>query len=303
MNPSLRAKLATGILRELDGLPSRDEMDIIFRVFGLRVPERSGYGDREEPFILADAPDDVLLGIADYLKIPVDIGNTGFAAPECWSASDFRVFISHVSSKKDAASGLSRAVSRFGFDGFVAHQDIEPTKEWSLEIRAALRTCDVLVALISPGFCESKWCDQEIGAAVGRGVPIFSFYYDADPHGFAGLYQGVRVVGKKADVLVDQMVQQFIKNPATSKRATRGIVRALRHSRSFADSDFLAEWLPKLVWLSENEAAVLREALRDNTQVSKARTAAKVIPETLHRFGFAVRDRVEPAVDHDEIPF
>lgn len=303
MNPSSRARLAREILREIDRLSSHDEADIIFRCFGLRSPARNGFGDREEPFIIADAPDDVLLGIADHLKIPTDVGNPGFAAPDFWSRSDFKVFISHVSAKKEAAAGLSRAISRFGFDGFVAHEDIEPTKEWSLEIRSALRTCDVLVAMISEGFRESQWCDQEIGAAVGRGIPVFSFYYEKEPHGFAGLYQGVKVLGKQADVLVDQMVQQFIKGPATSRQATRSIVKALRHSQSFAHSNYLAEWLPRLTWLGDDEAAILRESLRDNSQVSGARLAERAVPELLIRFGYSIHDRDNPAIDHDEIPF
>lgn len=303
MNPSVRAKLARSILREIDRLPSVEEADIIYHCFGLRTPQRNGYGDRDEPFILADAPDDALLGMAEHLSIELDIGNVGFSPPDCWARSDFRVFISHVSSKKEAATGISREISIFGFDGFVAHEDIEPTKEWAIEIRAALRTCDVLVALISPGFRESKWCDQEVGAAVGRGVPIFSFYYDNEPHGFAGMYQGVRVAGKKSDSLIEQMVQQFIKNPATSRQASRGIARAIRHSRSYAQSNRLASLLPHMTWLGENEAALLREAMRDNSQVAKATQAGEIISETLRRLGHPVSDTAEPVIDSDDIPF
>jgi len=33
---------------------------------------------------------------------------------------------------------------------------------------------DVLVAILTTGFRESHWTNQEIGVAIGRGVPVIS---------------------------------------------------------------------------------------------------------------------------------
>ena len=40
------------------------------------------------------------------------------------------------------------------------------------EIEAALFSMDALVAVVTPGFVESKWADQEIGVAIGGSLLV-----------------------------------------------------------------------------------------------------------------------------------
>jgi hypothetical protein len=47
------------------------------------------------------------------------------------------------------AKELKDALVLYAIDGFVAHEDIEPTKEWLIEIETALETCHGLVALLT----------------------------------------------------------------------------------------------------------------------------------------------------------
>src|SRR6266536_1191152 len=89
-----------------------------------------------------------------------------------WAPNALKLFISHVSSYKERAQGLKRALNPFAISGFVAHSDIAPTAEWIREIEAGLFTCDALLAVLSPDFHESKWTDQEVGVVFGRGKLI-----------------------------------------------------------------------------------------------------------------------------------
>ena len=45
-------------------------------------------------------------------------------------------------------------------------------KEWETEIESALFSMDVLVALLTDGFHDSNWTDQEVGVAIGRKIPV-----------------------------------------------------------------------------------------------------------------------------------
>ena len=49
-----------------------------------------------------------------------------------------------------------------------------PHLEWQVQIETALATCDTLVALLHDKFHASNWTDEEIGFAMGRGVPTFA---------------------------------------------------------------------------------------------------------------------------------
>lgn len=63
------------------------------------------------------------------------------------------------------------------------------SQEWQTVIESALRTMDVMVALAHEGFCASPWTQQEVGWALGRGVPVLFVRLGEDPKGFPGRWQ------------------------------------------------------------------------------------------------------------------
>ncbi len=82
--------------------------------------------------------------------------------------SIFRVFISHSSKDVKYANFIKQYLSNnFKIDSFVAHSDIEPSKEWVDEILKTLmsKDCDIFIALITPNYKVSEWCNQEAGIA------------------------------------------------------------------------------------------------------------------------------------------
>lgn len=127
--------------------------------------------------------------------------------------SDVRLFISHRAQDKKAAAELKTACHRYGISGFVAHETIEPIKEWQSEIERALQSMDALVALITPEFADSNWTDQEVGWSMGRGVPVVPVRLGRDPYGFIGKYQGIQGMGQTsatiAQVVAVMLSQRF----------------------------------------------------------------------------------------------
>ena len=128
------------------------------------------------------------------------------AEPRFWAAGEFKLFISHVSAEKVLASQISASMRIYGVSCFVAHEDIEPTKEWVDEIILALNTMDACLALLTPGFSESKWTGQEVGVAVGRGSLVVPVKMGLDPYGFIGRYQALPGLGKAAPAIAHEAV-------------------------------------------------------------------------------------------------
>jgi TIR domain len=84
-----------------------------------------------------------------------------------------RVFLSHQHANRLFVGQVKAVLAdRFGADAFVAHDDITPSKEWRSVIKFALDSCHALAAFLDASFHQSQWCDQEVGWALGRGVPI-----------------------------------------------------------------------------------------------------------------------------------
>ncbi len=65
------------------------------------------------------------------------------------------------------------------------------------------------------GFKESNWTDQEVGFAMGRGLPVFSIRFDQDPYGFIGRFQAFNGNGKTVENLAREIFDgehyQFVK--------------------------------------------------------------------------------------------
>jgi hypothetical protein len=137
--------------------------------------------------MVEQATDDMLIDLAQHVGFSFEMAAAPRINPPFWRKGMLRLFVGHLATHRTFAAELQTALLDFGISGFVAHNDIEPTQEWQTQIETALATCDALVALLHPDFHVSNWTDQEIGFAMGRGVPTFAVRFGQDPYGFIGL--------------------------------------------------------------------------------------------------------------------
>ena len=159
--------------------------------------DRYQWDSLEEYFsrYVSDLDDEIIVAMANEIGgeiISNDTFNQTVVNADCWRSGYFRVFISHLTENKESATYLKRFLAQYGIDCFVAHEDIEPTQLWQTEIEKALASMDLLCAILTPNFYQSKWCDQEVGIALGRSIPTLSIKKGADPHGFIGKYQAIK---------------------------------------------------------------------------------------------------------------
>jgi hypothetical protein len=153
--------------------------------------------------------------------------------------------VSHLSSFKKTAAALQSALRKFGISAFVAHVDIEPTREWHDEIEAGLFSMDALAAILMPGFKESNWTDQEVGVAVGRGVLVVPIIRGLDPYGFIGKYQGFQAHGKTVVQVARAVFDILVSSPKTRGRALTCLVDTIfKPPTSKTQSRNYAIWTP-----------------------------------------------------------
>ncbi|NJM28974.1 MAG: toll/interleukin-1 receptor domain-containing protein [Rhizobiales bacterium] len=110
-----------------------------------------------------------------------------------WKQGHVRLFISHRDEHKRKAFELAEALEAFGISSFVAHDTIEATKEWRKEILNGLETMEIMLVFLTDSFHESSYTNQEIGFALGKGVPVISLKLEGkDPPGFVNNEQALR---------------------------------------------------------------------------------------------------------------
>lgn len=242
-------------------------IDVTLEQFGL--PTSNQWGSSQQSYVLEmikHAQDQSLTDLALHVGYHFEVAVTGIDPP-FWRKGMLRLFISHLASHRGFAAELQEALLAFGISAFVAHSDIEPTKEWQTQIETALATCDTLLALLHPEFHESKWTDQEIGFAMGRGVAVFSVRLGHDPYGFIGRFQAFNGSSKPAAVLAEELCNAYRKNKQTQHRMAEVVVTLFEESGSFAGAKTRVGYLEDLEIWEPSFATRITSAAQANSQI------------------------------------
>lgn len=191
---------------------------------------------------VSELDDDTIAAMANEIGgeiIQNDTFNQTVVNADCWRSGYFRVFISHLTENKESATYLKNNLAKYGIDCFVAHEDIEPSKLWQTEIEKALASMDLLCAILTPNFYQSKWCDQEVGIALGRAIPTLSIKKGADPHGFIGKYQAIKAK-PKADAVAKDVFDTICKMDSVNQKYFAILGKMLLNSKNETEA---LDWL------------------------------------------------------------
>ncbi len=185
-----------------------------------------------------------------------------------WGSEHVRVFLSHKATVREKTSQVKQALARCGIAAFVAHEDIEPTEEWQREIERALFSMDAIVALLSEDFHDSNWTDQEVGVAIGRGVPLIPVRLGMDPYGLMGKGQGVGGCSwANPDMIASQVFRLLHKRLPDTSRLFECALSSYATSASFADSTWKVKHLLSVFeTLAVDQVKRVVEAYRANKQ-------------------------------------
>jgi hypothetical protein len=231
-------------------------------------------------------------------SVPMDAGR------RIWGTQGFRLFLSHKAESKKEVAILKARLRQFGIAGFVAHEDIQPTKAWQDEIESALASMDGFVALMTENFHDSDWTDQEVGYALARGVPIIAVRLGRDPYGFIGKFQALSCSWVDAPV-------EIVKLLINDSRVFNGYIQALRECPSWEEGNELAKILSGIETLSTEQIADLVAAYNETTKLHRSWGFNGTKPNPhgpglvwhLNRFGSEQYDFTDSGLIEESIPF
>jgi hypothetical protein len=262
------------LLKEISDRLSMEEWPLIdVTLSQFKLPFSDQWQGDKHAYVLRmarEASDQSLIDLAQHVGFRLEEALKPGVDPPFWRKRMFRLFISHLSSEKAYAAELQAALLPFGISSFVAHNDIEPTKEWQTQIETALSTAHSLVALLHPKFHLSNWTDQEIGFAMGKGLPVFAVRFGQDPYGFIGRFQGFSGQNKPALTLAHELFDSYRKNKQTQPRMAEVLVDLFEDSGSFAAARTRVGYLEKLEVWEPAFVSRIQAALESNSQISKS---------------------------------
>lgn len=157
-----------------------------------------------------------------------------------WNLDYFRLFISHISENKGSAKNLKVCLEKWGVHGFVAHEDIEPSKEWTSILTDALFSMNALCAILVKRFRYSSWCDQEVGIALGQNKLCIPIKKDIIPYGFLGRYQMIKADGLDASHVAQKVAECVFKDERTHGIYCNSLARLLINAKT---SEKALQWI------------------------------------------------------------
>jgi hypothetical protein len=187
-----------------------------------------------------------------------------------WKPDHFRLFICHVASHKEVAHLLKQELEKVQVSCFVAHDDIEPTREWQDEIAESLRTMDALAAILSPDFHSSNWTDQEVGFAIGTGRLVLPLRLGLDPYGFIGKFQGYHIAGIGYPTVAQEIVKILSRHGQTALKMASALVKRFEESWTWDSAKATMSLLEECAVIDEALLTRIEETGNRNSQVRDA---------------------------------
>jgi hypothetical protein len=300
LSPSQRITLIAAIAKRL-GNESWSLINLTLNQYGLQEIEWTGSSASDYVLERAQtASDQTLIDLASHVGYKFEQPASPGVDPPFWRQGMFRLFVSHLATYRAFAGELQAELLRYGISSFVAHNDIEPTLEWQVQIETALTTCEGLVALLHDKFHASYWTDQEIGFAMGRSVPAFAVRLGETPYGFIGRFQAFKGNGKTAAELAREIFDAFRKNKQTQRRMSEVLVALFEESGTFAESKERMGFLEELEVWDPSFPARLRAAVQANNQVSGSWGVPQRVERLIAKWGAPMADS---PITEEDIPF
>ena len=312
MKPLEKIKLIDDIGRDLQSRMTFSEISTYLESYGISTDIQPSYNSKYVYVkeILPKISDEIIIQIATeldikhnfLLKLPIINDND----PTFWKTGHFKLFICHLASFKKTLGLLKSELVKYGISAFVAHEDIEPAKEWQAEIEKGLFSMDALCAVLMPGFKESNWTDQEIGVAIGRGVLIIPIRRELDPYGFIGKYQGFQSVGKNVGQVAEGIFQIIAKNPKTRNKLITILIDLFLLSNNENEGIERIKALKSINDLPTEKLTFMHERIIENTNL-KSNQILDEFNELCNRYG--IQSRVQKDFERkkievfDELPF
>ena len=146
------------------------------------------------------------------------------------------VFLSYSNKNKKLAHRLKKALEQFGVVPFLAHDDIRVSMPWRKEILKQLRTCNILIPIVTEAFTHSRWTDQEVGYAMGRKKLIVPVKTNIDPYGLMGGFQAVRLNQHSLEETCWKIMASLKDHASLADDAKSGAIKFFLRSPTFDDA-------------------------------------------------------------------
>ncbi len=208
-------------------------------------------------------------------------------------------FLSYSHQDRRLAGLIKGTFDYYGFDTFLAHEDLQPSGEWQEIILRKLKECLVFLPLLTDSFAKSDWTDQETGIAVALGKIIVPMKLTINPYGFISRYQaqsfaGAASGGSLFPPVIAEACWNIVKTLASQKKLAAGVrdgvIAAFGGSGSFREAATNVGKLQLLEPFSDQQLNEIIRVSSENNQIYHGFDARSYINDLIRREAARIDD-------------
>jgi hypothetical protein len=189
-----------------------------------------------------------------------------------------KTFISYASDVKKTAKKIKDYLDKYGFNCFLAHEDIKPQTKWPKAIEEKLKECDLFLPLITSDFTTSVFCQQETGFAYCRDVEILSVMIsNKAPMGMIYDMQAVNFNKEQFETSCWKIVEHVAKDDLLSKPIIDALIKEFGTSSNYDEACERAERLLNDFRFTRRQIKKIKKYIKDNSQINETKKARDTI--------------------------
>ena len=193
-------------------------------------------------------------------------------------------FLSYNSKDRVLAGHIKEMLEYFGISVFLAHSDIEGGNRWERAIIDKIRTCDVVLALLTPRFRRSKWTDHEAGMGIGASRQIIPLSVDGvKPYGFIARYQASKLNSAELAKSCKNIILAMKNKTKLREKVQNSFIESFVKSGSYIEANEKSELLEELGPYSGKQVNKILRGYLHNSQIHRPTTASSRVRAFLTR--------------------
>lgn len=198
-----------------------------------------------------------------------------------------KTFISYEAKHSKLAGRIEKYLDEYSFNCFLAHEDIPPQSHWPQKILDNLNKCDLFIALLTPEYKTSFYCQQEVGYVVCRRIEILTILISEKPMGLISNMQGIKF--NKDDF--ENSCWKIVKHVANICNISRPVRNKLIDEfgqKGASDYDKAGKYAEKILnqfAFTPGQAKKIMQYIDSTRQIYESKTARPHILEFIEKYG------------------
>jgi hypothetical protein len=181
--------------------------------------------------------------------------------------NSLKIFLSYSTNDRYLAGKIKNYLQYYGFEVFLAHEDINPSEEWQDIIKQNLEVTDILIPILTKYFEHSDWTDQESGIALVKAGLIIPLNINGTiPYGFLNKYQALKFQDDKIEISCNKILTTILEKYPYRERLFKSLLKSFRESENFEEAKIKSQILINLD-LNEKQVLEILKVSINNKQI------------------------------------